>query len=627
MTVNQIGAKTLEEQSVNDLPTALRNTSNVVAYTNYGIYEYYQFRGMSTPLQMTDGIRNEGNRINTQTNNVERVEVLKGPASVLFGGGGLAGAINLVRKTPSGTRRSEISIAGGTWNTQRVAGGTTGRLWSDRWLYRLDGGYDYTDTFRRAPNRRVNVTPSLYANLNSRDRLTFHMNFNRDRFATDSGIPLVGRQIPAVPFDRRFSTPRDFALTHDYNIQAGYTRRLGESTEFRNTFSYRKLIEDYLSAETLGVLPGDLVRREFLYFKHHRGPILNQTEITTRVKFGVDHKLLGGYEFQRFANFTNRTDLSGTTAPPVSLYNPVETYVSSPMKLTRIDRFAQTIHPLYFQDHITWRRLSILIAGRYDIYRRWSRNDPVANGVVGEGPTLRRAAEAFTTRLGAVYRTASWHTFHGSFATAFLPLTQIPADGRNLDPETGRQFEIGQRFEFFAGRVTIQNAFFQILRRNVAFSRGGGVFDQAGRQDARGGEIDITADLVRGWRANASYGLTGTTFDQFLSGNLDLSGRRPRQVSRHTANLWLSRSWRNGIGVNLGTRYRSSFFGDNANLVRLGGFTIWDAGVGWRRGRWEYSANALNAFNKRRYVVATQYDYQIFPGNPFQLMLSTRFRF
>src|SRR4029453_13147671 len=128
MTVDTVSSDLIEAQATNDLVSALKNVPGVNAFTTYGVYEYYAFRGFLDSVQLVDGVRNEGNRINTQLTNVERVEVLKGPSSALYGGGALGATVNLIRKKPSATPTYEFVASAGNWGTWRGAAGAGGRL-------------------------------------------------------------------------------------------------------------------------------------------------------------------------------------------------------------------------------------------------------------------------------------------------------------------------------------------------------------------------------------------------------------------------------------------------------------------------------------------------------------------
>ena len=162
LTVNTLTSEFLANYAVNDVVTALKYVPNVTAYSQYGVYQYFTFRGFSDSLQLVDGIRNEGNRVNTQLANVERLEVLKGPASVLYGGDAVGATVNLVLKKPSPDPAYDFSATAGSWDTYRGAFGAAGRVGSmEQVFYRFDIAGDAADNFRHDPSDRFNVTPSI----------------------------------------------------------------------------------------------------------------------------------------------------------------------------------------------------------------------------------------------------------------------------------------------------------------------------------------------------------------------------------------------------------------------------------------------------------------------------------
>jgi iron complex outermembrane receptor protein len=650
ISLNTIPAELLESQAQNDLVSALRNVSSVNSYVGFGVYEYYRVRGFEQAVQLLDGVRNEGNRMNTQLNSIESVEVLKGPASVLYGGGAIGGAINLVRKRPQRDPAWDLTVAGGSFATKRIAGGVTGGLIGDKLLGRLDFGFEDADGWRANSARRFNVTPSLLWLISPRDQINFHLTINRDRFATDAGIPVVGNQVPTIPMDRRFNTPQDFALSHDYNTRIYYTRTISEEIQFRNTFSYRYFNDEYFSAETLSVNPAvnpTRVNRTFLYFDHHRRPVFNQMEGSVKFKTGVEHQAVGGWEYQRFFNFTNRSAAASTGTTPIDLFNPVETHTNRSFPISRIDSFANTFNAFYFQDQINLtKRLKAMIGGRLDLYRRWSRNDPVSNGDRRAGQRIEREKNAPTYRAGLVFQAKEWWAIYGSMATSFTPVNVVPFNQINLEPEEGRQFEIGQRLDLFQGRLNLTMAGYDIVRRNLAIfvrnipiidpvtgqSQGTGPqFDQAAAQRSRGFEFDLTGQPLAGLRRLqlvANYGYTNTSFTDYLSPstNFDYTGRTVNFVPRHVGNFWTTYQWKSGLGGGLGGRYLSSVFTSNENDVRLGGYATWDLTAFYRRERWELTFNLFNALNKERYFVGGIYRTQLYPGRPLNYLVTLRIR-
>ena len=191
LTIHDVSSELIDEQGDNDLVSALKNVPGVYAFTTYGVYEYYSFRGFLDSVQLVDGVRNEGNRINTQLTNIERIEVLKGPSSALYGGSALGATVNLIRKKPTVTPAYDVSASAGSWSTGRVAFGATGRLGSDAALYRFDIGGETKEGYRHNDTTRFTVTPSLQWRAGGKNQINAYYTFNRDRFAGDAGLPLT----------------------------------------------------------------------------------------------------------------------------------------------------------------------------------------------------------------------------------------------------------------------------------------------------------------------------------------------------------------------------------------------------------------------------------------------------
>ena len=247
LTVNRITADYLQSQGVNDLVVALQTVGNVNSWNQYGVYE--STRSAARLVQLVDGIRNEGNRVRTQLSNVESIEILKGPASVLYGSDAVGGTVNIVLKKPSPQPAYDFAASVGSWKTVRSAFGATGRLGSDALLYRFDFGSDSSDNFRHDPWDKINATPTVSWRLGPHDLFDFRYSLNRNSLSGDGGIPQVTRPdgtifIPDVPRERRYNTPDDFALSYDHNIRSSYTHSFPNGFGVRNVFAGR-LFDDY----------------------------------------------------------------------------------------------------------------------------------------------------------------------------------------------------------------------------------------------------------------------------------------------------------------------------------------------------------------------------------------------
>ncbi len=356
VTVNTVPQWALEEQNVNDLNSALRNVSGVNATKNYGVYDYYTIRGFnSSNLLLVDGMRLEGNVINTQLNNVERIDVLKGPSSILYGGSSTDGVINIIRNKPTLMRAYELEYRGGRFNTQQVQAAATGPvLGYDHLFYRADTSYQYADGWRGAGAKQFNLSPSLTWLLGDRTQVTVFEGGTHDRYKTDSGIPVgVIAAHPDFDLSRRFDTPQDFQRTLDLQTQVLLTTKLNDHVELRNSFFMRRLDDQYYTAESLGFAPNqNQVNRTFLYFYHHERPMQDQADGVFRLKLlGTQHVLLAGYEFENYYDYTDRCASCSVAIPPINLSNFIDTYQPiASFPVSERDHFASVINAGYWQD-------------------------------------------------------------------------------------------------------------------------------------------------------------------------------------------------------------------------------------------------------------------------------------
>jgi iron complex outermembrane recepter protein len=631
--IGTVASQVIEQQGDNDLIGALRNVSGVTAQRFYGLYEYYTIRGFYGSSQLlVDGMRLVGNSYNTQVNNVEEVQVLKGPSSLLYGSGALGGAINIIRKQPQGQRAYDLFYTGGRFNKQQVGGGATGPLVSEKLLYRVDASFDHTDGWRGAGSDRLNVSPAFTWLINDRNRFNIHETFNRDNFDGDGGLPVEVVNLPGFDLSRRFSTPSDFAHERDLQTNIVFNSSFSPTWQFRNSFQQRYANDQYFVTEGLSFDPDAYaIDRYALYFFHHLRPILNQADILGRFKLlGMQHSVVMGYEIEHAPDRYETTEDGGDHFPPsVSLLTFKETappYTSFPTATE--GHFANTTNAVYWQDQISvTEHLKINVGGRFDDYHRTSRRDPWADGVpTGTGKTSVYDQSAYTYRAGLVCELPPNQQVYFSSSSSFSPVNIIPSSGPPLNPTTGRSYELGHRWQSSNGRFTTNLALYRIILQNVVIPLGMNRYDQAGQQSSKGVDFDLRGELGYGIRLLANYGYSFGRYDNFSDGFQDLSGNRPEYTPSHTANAWLTRDWKSGFEASLGAQYRSAMYTDYYDDVRLGGWTTFSGAIRYRHKRMEYGVNAENLFNRHRYFLGSDYSDQVYPGSPINVFATIRYR-
>jgi len=635
--VSSIPQELLRQQSVNAIVDALRNASGVQAFRWYGVYEQYTIRGFTDPdrddfnVVLLDGMRMGGNRYSTQTNNVQSVEILKGPSSVLYGRGAVGGAINLVRKKPQAVQAYDLGYRGGRFNTHQLSGGATGPLGdSNRFLYRLDSSFEHSDGWRNAGADRFNLSPSFTWIMGENARVTIHETFNRDRFDGDGGVPLNITGLPNYRPDLRFSLPQDNVLVEDSQTQILFNGFFSSSWEFRNSLQLQRTSDRYFVTEgVFGAPEENLVYREALDFHHIRRPVQNQTEVVGRISGFGRHNVLVGYEFQRDKY---RTEVTAGDDPdcvcgywyltiaPIDITTLEET--QPPLDLETIARRTfvnDRIHSVYWQDHIdVLPQLKINVAGRFDDYHR-------SVDRIGGLPftPVRLDQTAYTYRGGVVYSPRYDQQIYFGASSSFTPVRTVPPDGSTLEPSTARNYEVGHRWQGLDGRVDTNLALYYVVRNNINVRQTAISLTQVGEQRSKGLDLDVNTDLGARMHLILNYGFTQPRFEDAD----DLSGLMPRFVPKHTANAWLRKDWRSGFNASLGARYVGPQFSNNANTVRIGGFTIFSGAVGYRSESWEWSLNAENLFNRERYFLPGHFNNLVFPGPPINVTTSMRVRF
>jgi iron complex outermembrane receptor protein len=634
MNVSTVTSSFLQTFAVNDLVEALATVPNVSTYQQYGVYEHYVFRGFSNDAQMVDGVRNEGNRVRTQLSNVERIEVLKGPSAVLSGNEALGSSVNIVLKKPSARPVFESSLSAGSFNTVRLSSGASGRLGSNALLYRFDIGLDKSDNFRHDPWTKFNVTPTLTWQATRHDRIEARYAFNRNDISGDSGIPIVTTNgVPAladVPRDRRYNTPQDFALSHDHNIRVSYTRPVGNNLGFRNVYAPRFYDDEYWVAESMSVANGTTdVNRTFLYFKHKRRPWTNQAEVNGSVRLGVPHNFLVGWDFQDYHSRTTRSNNANITTTRINLYDPVETHPTwTDFTVSRFDHFQNYTNGIYLQNHMEFgSKVKAVVMFRGDYVDRTTHNNPVVDGIETQGTMTETQSTRNTARYGLVYQPVQRLDLYGQYATSFKPNNNLQPDGTTLKPETGVQWEFGQRVRLLNERVYVNASVFRIERRNVALSLPGGWFDQAGQIRSQGLETEINGHWTT-WSFTLGYGLSDAKYVDYVTTSSSgvqtvLSGKTRPRAPRNTFSYQASRTWRNGLTVAASGRTLGDQFLTDANTSYFESYSLANLAVSYRLGRTVYSLN-VNNLTDTNYLASTRGNSLWYPGEPRRVMGTIR---
>ncbi len=656
--ISVVSQQTIREQGITDLAGALENVSGVTTQLQYGVYEWYTIGGFTqqsgNDFLFIDGMTRTGNRSATQINNIEEVQVFKGPNAVLYGGAGASqgGSVNVIRKKPQALREHDVFYRYGQWGMNQVGGSTTGQVFGlSRLLYRVDAAFWHADGFRQAGALRRNVSPSLTWLITDRIWISTNQTFITDKYDLDAGVPVNVLAIPGFPLDRRFNPATDFQRTREWQNQIVFHFNITNRLQFRNSFFKDRIRDQYLNAETLSYNPAtDLLSRTELYFQHNRRPVQDQTDIIGDYRFlGLRHRFLIGYDYEDQKNFTNRTGVAPNTStstglpiPPILLsdflkpgfVDPAPIYTRFPR--TRVDHSTQATNAFMWQDQIDiTQKLRINVSGRYDDWKRRTHNDSYDNDVfVSRGPEANQKHQTFYSyRAGAVYNFSQAHSVYFSSSSTFQPVTTISADNRQFDPKKSRSYDVGYRYFAFRNRMTATLGLRKINNRGDLVNVGPMLFEQVGRSSSKVVDFDLEGQLGRGIRMSANYGYALPRYDEFRNtAGQDLAGFMLPHAPRHKARVWLTKLWKlsekTTLSSSLGGNYSYRYFTNATNTVILPSRFTMDGALNLLRPRWEIGVNFNNLTDKDRYFVSQiNGGNQLYPGQPFSAMMTVRYRF
>jgi iron complex outermembrane receptor protein len=647
-----VTSRTLQEQGINNLRAALENISGVTTQVQYGVYEWYTIGGITqqsgNDFLYVDGMTLTGNRSATQLNNIEEIQVLKGPNAILYGGSGAGqgGMVNLIRKKPQFAPVHDIQYRLGRWGLQEVAFGTAGSVAGlQRLLYRVDTSYSHQDGWRQTGSNRFNVAPSITWLINSKMRFNTTQTIIRDRYTLDAGLrkEIVNR--PGIPLDLKLNPDADFQLTRDWQNQMTFSWNVTNRLTLTNTFFKRRNRDQYLDAETMAYdAANDRVTRAYLYFQHNRRPVENIVDAAgDYTVLGMRHRFLARYDYSDQYNFTNRTGstpgTSNSTAlplPPVPLssfiartfVDTAPTYTNFP--ITRVDFSDNRYHGVVLQDQVNpvrWFGFNFTISRRN--YHRNTHNDNYDNGNFvspGAETKITNNTKSNYRAGGVLIPQENWPLLlrgiqpYFSYNSSFNPVNSISADGRVLDPVLNKSFEIGNKWQGLNSRLTVLTAVRRIQDKNRVVSLGAGLFDQV--------QLGHGISLLTNW------GYADSKIEPFKADGTPQTngGKRFPHAPKHMTRVWLTKSVKvndsTRLSVSLGQRYEARYFADTANTAIVPSHSTMDGAVTLRRAKYDVTVNFANITNKQHYFVSQiNSGGQLYPGEPFNAKMTVGYHF
>lgn len=620
-SVTVVTRQQMDDQAAQSVGQALRYTASVLAETRLssGRYDSAFIRGFGGSGGGAGFINNlDGLRYMRGVNflvpsyepwGLERVEVLRGPSSVVFGQVKPGGIVNMVSKKPKDEAHGEVQLQFGSHERAQMAFDFGGPITPDKtWLYRVVGLGRAADTqVDYTREERIFIAPSLTYRPNGATSLTLLTSFQRDPETGFYGfIPAIGTVLPSRAGRIRsefFPGEPAFEGYSRNQLNAGYEfeHRFNDIFTFRQNVRLSDLESRFRTVAVASIAADQktLNRRVTVSNENARtAGIDNQLQADFRTG-PLTHKLLFGVDGY-WMDGSARTGAGGTVQS-LDFTNPV--YGRRPFALPTTPLTKQTTeqYGIYLQDQIKLDKLSLVVGGRFD--RAESRTRAVNTGVLTKQDDTAR-----TGRVALMYNFDSGLAPYASYSTSFEPVAGTTFGGTPFKPTEGEQYEAGFKYEPPGYNASFQAAVYQLTQTNVATTdpNNVGFSIQTGEVRARGVEVEARATLFDNLDLVAAYAYTDAEVTK--SNGVDL-GKRPMVVPRHMASLWALYNFKTGplagLGLGGGVRYVGDGAGDPGNTFFTPDYTLFDAMVSYDFGAlnpslkaWKLQVNAQNLFDK-----------------------------
>ncbi|WPR76924.1 TonB-dependent receptor [Algoriphagus sp. NG3] len=680
-TINFVTKELMLDQvafTVNDV------VKNVPGVNQFSFYNDISIRGFRVQGQRNSGTLLNGMRTFTSfwkpqlIPHIERVEVIKGPASALFGNASPGGSINRVTKKPLTESRKSISTTVGSFNTIRALADFTGAMTDDKkLLYRLNLGFENSDGFRDLQfSRNLVIAPSFAFLPTANTSLNFDIVYQDSKGRLDRGQAAFGnRDLYTTPITTSLSAINDYLNETTINTTVSLRHNFSERISFNGTYQLSSYTEDLLEHRTsnqfaaLGDGTFDETKVAMRVFERKRSwnnsafnNYINAAyqlgKVKNNVLLGYDYfrqeQLPGGSQLEartyllkngETANSFNTNnkenyilDADGnpkTNVTHFDLTSPISNGIHDMSKYiynqVTYNQYLQQTHGIYIQNQSEIGPLKLLLGLRQEYFQDLlDYNSPSEEEV---------KQDALLPRIGLVYTINHHVNLYGTWVQGYQPQDAAgiinPDAGGPFHPLTSEMFEFGSKTEWFQNRLSATVSLYQIIERGGLYNANNPenpeLLLQLGEEQSKGVELNLTGNILPNWSVVAGYAFNDAKITQ--ADIEEVIGRQKPNAPRNSANFWSKYifdqgSWA-GLGLGLGYNYVSDRFGsivsaDQPDIFQ--GYGIVDAALYYQLDKVQFQVNVNNLFNKTHWVGG--YDVlRAFPGSPRSVMATVSYIF
>lgn len=566
-----------------------------------------------------DGLRVQPNAYTTSTEpyGLERVEVLKGPTSILYGENVPGGLVNLVSKRPTDTPRGEVNLSYGTFDHKEFSTDVSGSLTSDgsvkgRMVALVRDADTQTDS---VPNDRIFLAPSLTFELTDQDTLTLLALYQKDDTEIQTGLPAAGTLLEhpnggKVDTGHSLGHPEWDTFEREFwSLGYEYEHLFNDQWSFRQNARYLSSNTDrnevWWSFPPAGLMGanGDGFDDFVVAYGRDREDEAYMANIDNQLlgKFssgGMENTFLAGISFDK--NSYDQNQLVGQAANgevvPLDIFSPQ--WPSEPQATTKTSdgEIKQDLAGAYAQIQTKVGGFVGLLGGRFD----WAKSE--LDNRINPAGSFDTTDQEFTWQTGLMYQFDNGLSPYVSYATSFVPVQQIQsASSGPLDPITGDQYEVGLKYEPVGRDILVTAAYFDLTKEDDAiYDPNAGEFRQVGETRSKGAELEVRGDVNDNLSVSAAYAYTDARITKDAGSFQE--GKQMVTVPRHQGSVWANYNFRNGplngLETGLGVRYLGSSYAypqSTYGTLKTDGATLVDMLLGYQfNPQWRATVNARN---------------------------------
>jgi catecholate siderophore receptor len=632
-SVTVIPKALMQSQGATSLQDALRNVAGITLGAAEGgtIGNNINLNGFSARTDIyLDGFRDRGQYFR-DTFDLDEVEVLMGPSSMLFGRGSTGGVINQVTKKPK-LNNNFTDVTGSVTTNGLVRSTVDSNVQlSDTSAFRLNGmgqGGDAT-TRNQSKVEDYGVAPSFKFGIGTPTEVTLSALLQHNNDMADYGVQSVNGRPANVSRNTAYGYPSDSTTQDIAMLNASIQHKFNPNVVLRNQTQYNSVRTD--ARETAPQAVGTIGPKGFtqlpagnvtslplddlwvLQQSHDRvikdESIFNQTELTTKFNTGsVNHTLLTGIELghDRYRNQAYSrtgtcdgvplaTGFTGCT----TMVDPSHDSQNLPSVAGNLAKGEANTVGIYANDSVELTKQFKLVGGL-----RWDHYEATATNSIAKSTTPSEADQVVhytSVRAGAIWQPTEAQSYYVSYGTSFNPsLEQLTASvgQSDLSPETNKSYEVGGKWDLMDGALSLNSAVFQIKKENARTQISPGVFELDGTVRVNGVRAGASGRITQNWQVYGAYTLLNADITSAKDGT---QGNTPANTPKNTVNFWTTYQFMPNWEVGGGALYASRRYAANTDLVQVAGYTRWDGTLAYRQPKYDVRLNVFNIFNKKYY--------------------------